>query len=178
MEPIFQISYTRKSETLHNEDKYYKVYTPIAKDYMELKGLKDESELPEFFITSQKISYKNRIEVQSAWQRYIDASISSTVNLPEETTVEEVMDLYDYAWSMGLKGITIYRENCQRVGILITDKPKSKLDEIDELRAKMLELASQELAEHPDVCPMCGGHMNHSGGCEECQDCGYSPCSI
>lgn len=178
LEPIFQISYTRKSETLHNEDKYYKVYTPIAKEYMENHGLKDESELPDFFITSQEIPYEDRIEVQTAWQEYIDASISSTVNLPEETTVEEVMDLYRYAWANGLKGITIYRENCQRVGILTTDKPKSKLDEIDELRAKIVDLANQELAEHPDVCPMCGGHMNHSGGCEECRDCGYSPCSI
>ena len=36
----------------------------------------------------------------------------------------------------------------------------------------------EELEENPEVCPMCGGHMNKSGGCEECQDCGYSPCAV
>jgi ribonucleoside-diphosphate reductase alpha chain len=178
LEPIFQISYTRKSETLHNEDAYYRVYTPIVKEYMELHGLKSESELPEYFVTSGQIPYRDRIDVQSAWQQYIDASISSTVNLPEETTVEQVQDLYEYAWSMGLKGVTIYRDNCMRQGILTTDKPKSRTDEIDFLKSKIDELVIESLTENPDVCPMCGGHMNHAGGCEECQDCGYSPCSI
>ena len=178
LEPIFQVSYTRKSETLHNEDTYYKVFTPIVKEYMELHGLKSESELPEYFVTSSEILYRERINVQATWQRYIDASISSTVNLPEETTVEQVQDLYEYAWSMGLKGVTIYRDNCMRQGILTTDKPKSRTDEIDFLKSKIDELVTESLTENPDVCPMCGGHMNHTGGCSECVDCGYSPCSI
>lgn len=181
VEPIFQLSYTRKSETLHNEDTYYKVFTPIVKEYMEMHGIENEKDLPNYFVTTSDLSYKDRIDVQAVWQKYIDASISSTVNLPEETTVEEVAELYMYAWSKGLKGITIYRDGCARGGILITDKPKKsedRLDKIDELKAQIDELVLESLSENPDVCPMCGGHMNHSGGCEECQDCGYSPCSI
>ena len=84
-----------------------------------------------------------------------------------------------YAWEEGIKGITIYRDGCARSGILITDKAeKTNLDKIDELQSEIDSLAQAQLLEDPDTCPMCGGHLNHSGGCAECQDCGYSPCSI
>lgn len=125
IEPIFAISYTRKTETLHGEDTYYKVYTPIVKEYMEKFNIKDENDLPEYFITSQEIKYEDRIKVQAAWQKHIDASISSTVNLPESATVEDIEDLYMKAWENGLKGITVYRDNCKRSGILTTNKKES-----------------------------------------------------
>lgn len=178
VEPMFQVAYTRKSESLHSEDTYYKVFTPIAKEYMDVNNLGREEDLPDFFITTSNLDYKSRIEVQAAWQQYIDASISSTVNVPNEFTVEEVEDLYLYAWENGLKGITIYRDGCARSGILITNKPKNRQDKIQELQLQMTELAAESLQEDPDKCPICGGKLNHTGGCSECQDCGYSPCAI
>jgi ribonucleoside-diphosphate reductase alpha chain len=178
VEPIFQVSYTRKSESLHHEDTYYKVFTPIIKEYMEENNLSYEEELPDFIVTTSNLDYKERIEVQATWQQYIDASISSTVNVPNEFTVEQVEELYLYAWEKGLKGITIYRDGCARSGILITNNKKSNLDKIDELQEEITKLAEEQLKEDPDTCPMCGGKLNHSGGCSECQDCGYSPCSI
>ena len=179
VEPIFQISYTRKSESLHHEDTYYKVFTPIVKDYMDRNNLNKEDELPDFFITTSNLDYKSRIEVQAAWQQYIDARISSTVNVPNEFTVEEVEDLYIYAWEKGLKGVTIYRDGCARSGILISDQSsKNKMEKIEELQREIDELVVEHLKEDPDTCPMCGGSLIHSGGCSECQDCGYSPCSI
>lgn len=179
VEPIFQVSYTRKSESLHNIDTYYKVFTPIVKEYMDKNNISREEDLPDFFITTTNLNYKDRIDVQAAWQQYIDASISSTVNVPNEFTVEEVEALYLYAWERGLKGVTIYRDGCARSGILITDKPKeSRLDKIDELKNELNKLAAEQIKEDPDTCPMCGGTMMHSGGCSECQDCGYSPCSF
>ncbi len=178
LEPIFQVSYTRKSESLHFEDTYYKVFTPIVKEYMEINDISREEDLPDFFVTTSNLNYKDRIDVQATWQQYIDASISSTVNVPNEFTVEEVEDLYMYAWKKGLKGITIYRDGCARSGILISDKSKSKLDRIDELQSEIDKLVVEQLQIDPDTCPMCGGKLIHSGGCSECQDCGYSPCSI
>ena len=83
-----------------------------------------------------------------------------------------------FAWEKGLKGVTIYRDGCQRAGILISNNKKSTKEKIDELQGEIDALAKNALAENPDVCPMCGGKMNYSGGCRECQDCGYSPCSI
>jgi len=178
VEPIFQVSYTRKSESLHHEDTYYKVFTPIIKEYMEENNLSYEEELPDFIVTTSNLEYKERIEVQATWQQYIDASISSTVNVPNEFTVDQVEELYLYAWERGLKGITIYRDGCARSGILITNNKKSNIDKIEELQEEIMQLAEEQLKEDPDTCPMCGGKLNHSGGCSECQDCGYSPCSI
>ncbi|WP_422485087.1 adenosylcobalamin-dependent ribonucleoside-diphosphate reductase [Gudongella sp. DL1XJH-153] len=178
VEPIFQVSYTRKSESLHHEDTYYKVFTPIVKEYMEENNLSYEEELPDFFVTTSSLDYKERIEVQATWQQYIDASISSTVNVPNEFTVEQVEELYLHAWERGLKGITIYRDGCARSGILITNNNKSHIDKIEALQEEIMKLAEVQLKEDPDTCPMCGGKLNHAGGCSECQDCGYSPCSI
>lgn len=127
IEPIFSFSYTRKTESLHGEDKYYKVYTKIVKEYMEENGLEEEEELPDFFVNAQTIDPFKRVEMQGIWQSHIDASISSTVNLPNEATVEEVEELYMEAWRNGLKGMTIYRDGCARSGVLtINDKKEEE----------------------------------------------------
>jgi len=68
------------------------------------------------------LDYKKRIKMQSIWQTYIDASISSTVNVPESFTVEQVEDLYMMAWKIGLKGITVFRDNCKRIGVLTNNE--------------------------------------------------------
>lgn len=131
IEPIFANYYTRKTESLKGHDEYYKVYTPIVKDYMEKNNLKDDSELPDYFVTAQTLDYKNRIYMQSIWQTHIDASISSTVNVPNDFTVEQVEGLYMTAWEAGLKGVTIFRDGCKRAGILTTSDSK-KDDETSE----------------------------------------------
>lgn len=118
IEPIFANYYTRKTESLKGHDEYYKVYTSIVKEYMDKHGLKDDSELPDYFVTAQTLDYKNRIYMQSIWQSHIDASISSTVNVPNDFTVEQVEGLYMTAWDAGLKGVTIFRDGCKRAGIL------------------------------------------------------------
>lgn len=120
IEPIFANYYTRKTESLHGHDQYYKVYTPIVKEYMDAHGLTDDSQLPDFFVTAQTLDYKDRIAMQSIWQKHIDASISSTVNVPQEFPVEKVKDIYIEAWKAGLKGITMFRDGCKRAGILTT----------------------------------------------------------
>ena len=132
IEPIYANYYERKTESLHGHDEYYKVYTPIVKKYMEEHNIKDDSELPDFFVTAQTLDYKERIEMQGIWQDHIDASISSTVNVPNDFSVEDVEDLYMMAWERGLKGITIFRDGCKRVGILSTsDNDTTNNDETD-----------------------------------------------
>ena len=124
IEPIFSLSYTRKTQSLHGEDVYYKVFTKIADDYMKANGLTEEEELPDFFVTAQSIDPFMRVKMQGIWQRHIDASISSTVNLPNSATVEEVEALYIAAWENKLKGMTIFRDGCARMAVLTTEKPK------------------------------------------------------
>ena len=121
IEPIFANSYTRRTESLHNQEVTYKVYTPIVQRYMEMYKLKDEAELPSYFVTANDIDYIDRIAMQSIWQTHIDASISSTINLPHEATIDDVMKIYMEAWKAGLKGLTIYRAGCEREGILVAD---------------------------------------------------------
>ena len=118
IEPIFANYYTRKTESLYGHDEYYKVYTPIVKKYMDDNNVSDDTELPDFFVTAQNLDYRRRIAMQAIWQKHIDASISSTVNVTNDFTVEEVEDLYMKAWEAGLKGVTIFRDGCKRAGIL------------------------------------------------------------
>ena len=126
VEPIFANYYTRRTESLHGEEKEYKIFTPIAWEYLQEHGYgEDETKLPSYFITSAEIPYRNRIDMQATWQRHIDASISSTVNLPNSATIDDVKDLYMYAWKQGLKGITVFRDGCKRLGILTTDNKES-----------------------------------------------------
>ena len=124
IEPIYANYYERKTESLHGEDVYYKVYTPIVKDYIEANHISDDKDLPDYFIIAKDLDYVSRINMQGVWQDHIDASISSTVNLNHEVTVEEVADLYLRAWKRGLKGITIFRDGCARLPILSTNEKK------------------------------------------------------
>jgi ribonucleotide reductase alpha subunit len=176
IEPIFRVAYQRKTESLHGEDTYYQVVTEVVKDLMKAKGIEDIKDLPDYVVTADQIPYEERLAVQGMWQKHIDASISSTLNLPNETTVDEVYDILMKSYDYGVKGITIFRDGCEREGILTTGK--SKEQELQDLQQKVDEKINEMLIENPNVCPMCGGEMIHSGGCGECQDCGYSPCSI
>lgn len=126
IEPIFANSYTRTTKSLDNADKDYKIYTPIVEKYMRANNISNESDLPEYFVTAKDIPFENRIEMQATWQQGIDASISSTINLPHDATVEQVEDIYMLAWEKGLKGITVFRDGCERTGILNADKPAER----------------------------------------------------
>ena len=138
VEPNFAYSYTRKTESLHEEgDVYYTVEPKIVEDYRKVTG--NKGELPDYFITTHQLDPFNRVDVQATIQKYIDASISSTVNLPESTTPEEVKAIYLYGAEKGVKGLTIFRNNCERMGILTVDNNKEqaevKLDPVEKAKS-------------------------------------------
>lgn len=143
VEPIFAMHYTRTTKSLEGKDKTFEVYTKIAQDWLDIhQGQK----LPEYFIESGKINPLDRVKVQGVLQGYIDASISSTVNLAEEATVEDVYNIYMSAWKHGLKGITIFRQNCARLAILNTttkkEEPEVKFDTIIPISRKKMGTTS------------------------------------
>ena len=119
VEPIFDLSYVRRSESLSQE--FFKVYHPLVDRYMKRFNLKDDSQLPEFFVTAHHIAPEKRVYMQATIQKHIDHSISSTVNIHRDSTEEDVEKIYFLAWKMGCKGITVYREG-SREGVLITDE--------------------------------------------------------
>lgn len=121
IEPIFSNSYTRKTESLNGQDTYYKVYTPVVEQYMREHGVKEEAELPPYFVTAHDIDPLLRVKMQATWQECVDASISSTVNLKHDATPSDVFNVYLKAWELGCKGVTVYRDGCARTGILTTD---------------------------------------------------------
>lgn len=144
IEPIFANYYTRKTESLHGHDEYYKVYTPIVERYMKENDITDDAMLPDFFVTAQDLDYKDRIKMQAIWQDHIDASISSTVNVPNKFTVEETEDLYMSAWEYGLKGVTIFRDGCKRTAILTTNETKSENEETIDNEPKRGEIIATD----------------------------------
>ena len=130
VEPIFATHYTRKTESLHGEDKYYDVYTPIIQYMLDNKVI-DKLQV-KTIATAQNINPFDRVQVQGKWQEYIDASISSTVNLVKDTSEETIFQLYVAAWECGCKGLTVYRAGCKKEGVLTVDKPKEEKPPVTE----------------------------------------------
>lgn len=134
VEPNFALKYIRKTQSLNGKDTYYDVNAKIVDDYFGtvsfndmVNNAEDNKELPNYFVESKDIAPIDRIKMQAVLQKYTDASISSTINLPNEATVDDVYNIYVEAWKSGLKGVTIYRAGCNREGILTVKKPDSIL---------------------------------------------------
>lgn len=117
IEPIFCTSYRRRVKN-HDGDTFseYKVYHPLVK-----KMFGDDENLPDYVVTAHDIDPYFRVKMQGVIQKFVDSSISSTVNLSEDVSVETVADIYMTAYKAGLKGITVYREG-SREGILQTEE--------------------------------------------------------
>lgn len=127
IEPIFATKCKRKTESLCGTPKVYSVYSATVQELVNELNLKDCDPLPDYVITSMNISPIKRIRMQAVWQRYVDNSISSTVNLPNSATEEDVKTVYIEAWKHGLKGITVYRDKSNREGVLSTDVTENVL---------------------------------------------------
>lgn len=132
IEPIFSLHFTRTTKSLFGKDVTYDVYPKPVKEWMEENKITELNldELPSYFVTARDIPYEQRIKMQSVWQSHIDNSISSTINLPESTTIDDVKDLIINAWANKLKGITIYRDGCKRDAIL-NDKTKPEKKKVE-----------------------------------------------
>ena len=129
IEPIFATSYKRrvkKNDGFGREFDEYKVYHPIIE-----KLFGDDKNLPSHVVTAHDIDPYFRVKLQGVIQKYIDSSISSTVNLHQDIKKETVADIYMTAYKANLKGITVYREG-SREGILITDDDNKKDDKTQE----------------------------------------------
>lgn len=186
IEPIFALYYQRRSESLSQSE--FLVYHPLVLKYLLYKGLTLENihqmspsqikhELPDTFVTAHDIDSIFRVKMQGLIQRTaIDQAISSTVNLPEDVSVETVGQIYFAAWKEGVKGITVYREG-SREGILKTIKDK---DDSLPSEARLATNTTPIISNGEDklICPSCGSRSYHKeNGCEQCNACGYGKCS-
>ena len=119
---------------------------------MAAKHIESIDSLPDYVVTAKNLDWVSRIDTQAMLQSHIDASISSTINLPESTTPDDIMNIYLYAWKTGCKGITVYRDGCLRDGVLVSTEAEK--------------------------CSECGTKMNIVEGCKVCPNCGHGGCSL
>lgn len=155
VEPIFAMKYTRTTKSLEGKDVTFDVYTKIAKDWLDHHSGK---QLPNYFVESKDIKPLDRVKVQGALQLFTDASISSTTNLPEEATIDDVYTIYMSAWKEGLKGITIFRQNCARTPILSTTSKKEEPKQEEKICLDC-------------ITPISRKKMGVTSGCTFCKKC-------
>lgn len=137
VEPFFMLSYKRRTESLNGESSYYDVEVPIVSQYKEFTGNED---LPDFFVTAADIPWLDRVRMQGTLQEYCDTAISSTVNLPRETTIDTIKGVYIQAWRYGCKGITVYVDGSRDAILSANDeKPKEIVGRKAPKRPKELE---------------------------------------
>jgi len=120
LEPVFQHKARRN---VRQEDDTFKPYTVYDYGYLlwcSVKGLQPDSDLamPDYMVAHDDLSGEAHIRMQAACQRYIDASVSKTINCREDMTFEEFKTLYEMAWEEGCKGCTTYRYSEVRGSIL------------------------------------------------------------
>jgi ribonucleoside-diphosphate reductase alpha chain len=143
IEPVFLLSYKRRRKVNPMESKAnvafvdetgdsfeeFDVYHQKVKMWMEITGKTDINESPYAGATANEIDWRKRIEMQALVQKYTTHSISSTINLPTDVSLEVVSNIYKESWKQGLKGITVYRDGA-RSGILIAadKKPESSAE--------------------------------------------------
>ena len=146
VEPIFALYYTRRTESF-SKNEFYKVFHSSVQAYIDKMELTDEAEaadkiediLPDYFLrTAHHIKPDKRVEIQGLIQRYIDHSISSTINLPEDVRPEVISDIYLKAWKKDLKGVTIYRDG-SRFPILSTEE--TELTEFQKIKENEFKIS-------------------------------------
>ncbi len=135
IEPILALSYNRTIRTgKGDETKVEKVYDHAWLEYLHSNEVDFEVPLPipYYFVTIKDINVYDAIDIQAIFQKYIDHSISKTLNLPDKISYEEYNDLFMYAYKKGLKGFTTFNPNGSMKGILSTSEGDTDLKRTSE----------------------------------------------
>ena len=148
IEPVFMTDYKRRRKLNEQDneakvdfiddsgDKWqeFTVYHHNLKTWMEITGETDITKSPYHKSTAPEINWTKRVEMQAAVQKYVTHSISSTINLPSDVSLEEVSNIYLESWKQGTKGITVYRDG-SRSGVLVSkDEKKGDTSEVSEFK--------------------------------------------
>nr|WP_206767041.1 adenosylcobalamin-dependent ribonucleoside-diphosphate reductase [Brevibacillus laterosporus] len=120
IEPYYAFEYFRQSRL-----GFDKQYVPIAQEWMDTHPGQD---LPVHFVCAMDLAAEDHVRVQAAIQKWVDSSISKTANAPHDFTVEDTKNLYELAFDLGCKGVTIYRDGSRDVQVLSTEKKEDKVE--------------------------------------------------
>lgn len=181
LEPYFSFSYFRSGRL----GKFIEVNADIVQEYLDRNPDADAENLPNWFVSAMELAPEAHADVQCIIQRWIDSSISKTVNAPKGYSVEQVEKVYERLYKGGAKGGTVYVDGSRDSQVLTLkaeensyEEPTGKkerqkqhvvlVDTINELRSTNVTIGS----EVGNTCPVCRkGEVNDIGGCNTCTNC-------
>ncbi len=186
LEPYFSFVYYRSGRL----GKFIEVKAEIVQEYLKAHPDADENNLPHWFISSMELTPEAHADVQCVIQRWVDSSISKTVNAPKGYTVEQVQKVYERLYKGGAKGGTVYVDGSRDSQVLtlkaesshdeqlafeevleekVKEKPVVLVDTIAPLTSTNVTIGS----EVGNTCPVCRqGTVEELGGCNTCTGCG------
>lgn len=183
LEPYFSFSYYRSGRL----GKFIEVKADIVQEYLDNNPDADPNNLPHWFTTAMDLTPEAHADTQCVIQRWVDSSISKTVNAPRGYTVDQVEKVYQRLYKGGAKGGTVYVDGSRESQVLtlkaeensfdeevVEEKPQEKqrvvlVDTIQELETTNVTIGS----EIGDTCPVCRkGSVAEIGGCNTCTSCG------
>nr|WP_313893926.1 vitamin B12-dependent ribonucleotide reductase [Psychrobacillus sp.] len=183
LEPYYSFTYYRSGRL----GKFIEVKADIVQEYLQANENADEANLPEWFVTAMELAPEAHADVQCIIQRWIDSSISKTVNAPRGYTVEQVEGVYERLYRGGAKGGTVYVDGSRDSQVLTLKAEENTLDDqtheekvmekrpivlidtIQDLRSTNVNIGS----EVGNTCPVCRkGTVEELGGCNSCTNCG------
>ena len=123
IEPVFAYSYTRKVLLKDGSQREEEVVDYAVKLWRDKHG---DADLPDHFVNAQTLAPLDHVRMQAAAQRWVDSSISKTINCPEDISFEAFKDVYMEAWDTGCKGCTTYRPNDVTGSVLSVSEPASE----------------------------------------------------
>ena len=182
LEPYFSFVYYRSGRL----GKFIEVKADIVQEYLEQNPDADENNLPHWFVTAMDLSPEAHADTQCVIQRWVDSSISKTVNAPKGYTVEQVEKVYRRLYKGGAKGGTVYVDGSRDTQVLTLKAEENDFSEQTELfedeKKKVVLVDTVHELEKTDVtigsevgntCPVCRrGKVEEIGGCNTCTDCG------
>lgn len=181
LEPYFSFTYYRSGRL----GKFIEVKADIVAEYLQRNPEADGENLPSWFISAMSLAPEAHADVQCIIQRWIDSSISKTVNAPRGYTVEQVESVYERLYKGGAKGGTVYVDGSRDSQVLtlkaednaidsdyveeeVKERPIMLVETIQEIRSTNVTIGS----EVGNTCPVCRqGTVQEMGGCNTCTNC-------
>jgi ribonucleoside-diphosphate reductase alpha chain len=182
LEPYFSFSYFRSGRL----GKFIEVKADIVQEYLDNNPEADPNNLPKWFIAAMDLAPEAHADVQCVIQRWIDSSISKTVNAPKGYSVEQVEKVYERLYRGGAKGGTVYVDGSRDSQVLTLKAEENSFDDsafekkekvkahvvlvdtINDLRSTNVTIGN----EVGNICPVCRkGSVEEIGGCNTCTNC-------
>ena len=128
IEPVFAYAYTRKVLQKDGSRREEEVVDYAVQMWRDKFG---DADLPDYFVNAQTLAPKDHVKMQAAAQKWVDSSISKTINCPEDISFEAFKEVYSAAYESGCKGCTTYRPNAVTGSVLSVSESSETTPETD-----------------------------------------------